>query len=152
VTVGTYLDGLPLPTVDRTNAGFWAAAAEDRLAIQRCTACGWHRHPPTEGCFHCGSLEWDWDTLPGTGEVFTYTWVGHAIHPAIADRVPYNVVVVQLDGITGDPVRIVSNLVDATEATLTVGTRVELSCERVSDTIGLPRFRLAPRRHSGERG
>lgn len=138
-----YLEGLPLPTVDRTNAGFWRAAAEGRLDIQRCDACGWHRHPPTEGCFHCGSVDWGWDTVPGTGEVFTYTWVAHAIHPGVADRVPYNVVVVQLDGITGDPVRVVSNVVDATEETLQVGRRVELECERVNDEIGLPLFRIS---------
>ncbi|MEY2433821.1 MAG: uncharacterized protein QOC92_3546 [Acidimicrobiaceae bacterium] len=138
-----YLDGLPLPTVDRTNAGFWQAAAEGRLDLQRCAMCGWHRHPPTEGCFHCGSMDWGWDTLPGTGEVFTYTWVAQAIHPGVADRVPYNVVVVQLDGVNGDPVRLVSNCVDATDDTLQVGSRVDLVCERVNDEIGLPLFRLA---------
>jgi len=140
--VSTYLDGLPLPTVDRTNAGFWAAAAAGRLDIQQCASCGWHRHPPTEGCFHCGALDWRWDTLPGTGRVFTYTWVVHPIHPAMVERVPYNVVVVDLDGITGDPVRVVSNVLDATEDTLAVGVGVGLECERVTDTIGLPRFRL----------
>lgn len=140
----TYLEGLPHPTVDRTNAGFWRAAAEERLDIQRCDACGWHRHPPTEGCFHCGSLEWGWDTMPGTGTVFTYTWVAQAIHPSLADRVPYNVVVVELDGTTGDPVRVVSNVVDATPDDLHVGTRVHLAATRLTDEIGLPLFRRAP--------
>ena len=69
--------------------------------------------------------------------------MGRAIHPGVADRVPYNVVVVQLDGITGDPVRVVSNLIDATQDTLQVGTRVDLAPERVNDEIGLPLFRLA---------
>jgi uncharacterized protein len=135
----TYLpEGLPAPTVDRTNAGFWQAAAEDRLDIQRCAGCGWHRHPPTEGCFHCGSLDWQWSTLPGTAVVFTYTWVHHPLHPAVEAAVPYNVAVVSLDGVTGDPVRLVTNVVDATPPTLVVGARVTLACE-----AGLPRFRLA---------
>jgi len=63
---------LPLPPVNGTNAGFWKAASEGRLDVQQCRACGAHRHPPTEGCYRCASLDWAWDTLPGTGTVFTF--------------------------------------------------------------------------------
>ena len=141
----TYLpEGLPLPTVDRTNAGFWRAAAAGRLDLQRCTSCGWHRQPPTEGCFHCNSLDWAWDTLPGTGRVFTYTWVHHPLHPVVESVVPYNVAVVVLDGTTGDPVRLVTNVVDADTETLAVGAPVVLACERLTAEVGLPRFRLTP--------
>ena len=136
-------EGLPPPTVDSTNEGFWRAAAEGRLDVQRCDDCGWHRQPPSEGCFHCRSLAWSWDTLPGTGRVFTYTWVHHALHPAVAQVVPYNVAVVALDGTTGDPVRLVTNVVDADQSSLTIGAAVTLACEPVADGIGLPRFRLA---------
>ena len=111
--------GLPLPPVDRTNEGFWQAAAAGRLDVQCCTECGAHRHPPTEGCYRCRSLDWDWDTLPGTGRVFTYTWVG-------------------------EPVRLVTNVVDAGAETLRVGAAVILACDRLADEVGLPRFRLAP--------
>ena len=135
-------EGLPPPTVDRTNAGFWKAAAEGRLDLQRCRDCGWHRQPPTEGCFNCRSLDWDWDTLPGTGRVFTYTWVVEPLHPAVESVAPYNVCVVDLDGVTGDPVRVVTNIVDATPDTLVVDAPVTLACERISDHVGLPRFRL----------
>jgi uncharacterized OB-fold protein len=135
-------DGLPLPPVDRTNAGFWKAAAEGRLDVQRCDGCGAHRHPPTEGCYRCGSLDWSWDTLPGTGHVFTYTWVAEAIHPSMEPVVPYNVSVVEVDGVSDEPVRLVTNVVDATEQTLRVGARVTLACDRLTDEVGLPRFRL----------
>ena len=135
--------GLPLPPVDRTNAGFWRAAAEGRLEVQRCTACGAHRHPPTEGCYRCRSLDWEWDTLPGTGRIFTYTWVVQALHPAIESAAPYNVTVVEVDGTEGEAVRLVTNVVDATEDTLRVGATVTLACDRLDPEIGLPRFRLA---------
>ena len=136
--------GLPLPPVDRTNAGFWRAAAEGRLDVQRCTECGAHRHPPTEGCYRCGSPEWAWDTLPGTGRVFTYTWVPEALHPAIESAAPYNVTVVEVDGASDEPVRLATNVVDATSETLRVGAAVTLACDRLTDEVGLPRFRLAP--------
>jgi len=135
--------GLPLPPVDRTNAGFWRAAAEGRLDVQRCTACGAHRHPPTEGCYRCRSLDWEWDTLPGTGRIFTYTWVVQALHPAIESAAPYNVTVVEVDGTEGEAVRLVTNVVDATEDALRVGALVTLACDRLEPEIGLPRFRLA---------
>lgn len=138
--------GLPLPPVNRTNAGFWRAAAEGRLDVQRCTACGSHRHPPTEGCYRCRSLDWEWHTLPGTGRVFTYTWVVQALHPAVEAAAPYNVSVVEVDGTDDEPVRLVTNVVDATEATLWAGVAVTLACDRLDDEIGLPRFRLADRR------
>jgi uncharacterized OB-fold protein len=135
--------GLPLPPVDRTSGGFWRAAAEGRLDLQRCTACGAHRHPPTEGCYRCRSLDWEWDTLPGTGRVFTYTWVVQPMHPVVEPAAPYNVVVVEVDGTEGEPVRLVSNVVDATEDTLRVGAAVTLACDRLDDEVGLARFRLA---------
>ena len=139
----TYLpEGLPLPPVDRTNAGFWRAAAEGRLDVQRCTACGAHRHPPTEGCYRCRALERGWDTLPGTGQVFTYTWVVQPLHPAVEEVAPYNVSVVEVDGTEGEPVRLVTNVVDATAETLEVGAAVSLACEHLTEDVGLPRFRL----------
>lgn len=136
-------DGLPLPPVDRTNAGFWKAAAEGRLDVQQCGQCDAHRHPPTEGCYRCGSMDWDWATLPGTGTVFTYTWVVQPLHPAVEAVAPYNVAVVDLDGVSDEPVRIVSNIVDAGEDTLWVGAPVTLACDKLTDDVGLPRFRLA---------
>ena len=134
---------LPLPPVITTNAGFWKAASEGRLDVQQCRACGSHRHPPTEGCYRCGSLDWGWATLPGTGSVFTYTWVVQPLHPAVESVVPYNVSVVEVDGVADEPVRLVSNVVDATAETLHVGSRVTLACDKLTDEVGLPRFRLA---------
>jgi uncharacterized OB-fold protein len=135
--------GLPLPPVDRTNAGFWKAAADGRLDVQQCSQCSAHRHPPTEGCYRCGSIDWAWDTLPATGTVFTYTWVVQPLHPVVEAVAPYNVAVVEVDGASDEPVRIVSNVVDADENTLRVGARVTLACDKLTDDVGLPRFRLA---------
>ena len=65
------------------------------------------------------------------------------LHPAVESVVPYNVTVVEVDGAADEPVRLVSNVVDATEATLHVGSRVTLACDKLTDEVGLPRFTLA---------
>jgi hypothetical protein len=77
--------------------------------------------------------------------VATYTWVFDVERSDQVGRpVHYNVAVVALDGTTGDPVRMVSNVVDAwTEDDLSVGMRVELVTLRLSDEVGLPLFRTA---------
>jgi uncharacterized OB-fold protein len=57
--------------------------------------------------------------------------------------IPYNVAVVEVDGASDESVRIVSNVVDADEWTLRVGARVTLACDKLTEDVGLPRFRLA---------
>jgi len=74
--------------------------------------------------------------------VFTYTWVVQPLHPAVEEAAPYNVAVVEVDGTEGEPVRLVTNIVDVTPETLRLGARVTLACDRLEDEVGLPRFRL----------
>jgi uncharacterized OB-fold protein len=78
--------------------------------------------------------------VSGDGEVYTWTVVRHAVNPALRDSVPYNVVVVLLDGTDG--VRLVSNLIDAPPEALRIGLRVTLTWERRGD-VDLPCFRVA---------
>ena len=96
------LPGLPGPTLDPTTEGYWLAAGRGVPAIQRCDACGTHRHSPTEACYVCQSLDWSWDEgLPGTGRVYTYTWTDRPVIPQLVGLGVYNVAVVELDGTTG---------------------------------------------------
>ena len=121
----------------------WEAAAEGRLDVQRCSACGEHRNPPSDGCPTCGSLEWTWDTLPGTGVVMTYVWLEDPTRkPGEFPSKTYNVAVVELDGAAGGPARIVTNVVDAWRPEdLQVGQRVELACVTISPGVGVPCFK-----------
>jgi uncharacterized OB-fold protein len=141
--------GLPAPVVAPLNEGMWRAAADGRLAVQRCTGCGAHRYPPREGCSACASLEWEWATLPGTGTVYAYSWVPERARSATLDGdVLYNVAVVELDGTEfgeeGGPVRMLTNVVDAWEpGDLAIGQAVALVSVPVGEGIGLPCFRRA---------
>ena len=134
---------MPMPSLDPVEAGLWQAAAKGRLEVQKCTSCGSHRNPPSNGCIRCGSLDWTWDALPGTGVILTYTWIPDPARGEKKFPSPYyNVAVVELDGTQGGPVRIVTNVLDAWQLEdLFVGQRVTLSCVKLTDEIGLPCFR-----------
>lgn len=125
------------------NEGMWRAAAGGRLAVHRCERCGAHRYPPADGCYRCGSLDWDWADLPGTGVVYTYIWIPDLARSARADRqILYNVAVITLDATVGDPVRILSNVVDAWQpGDLEVGQAVELAPVELEPGLALPCFR-----------
>lgn len=133
--------GLPEPTWNVLSEGYWKAAGEGRLSIQRCSSCRAHRHPPTAACYRCQSLDWEWDDAAGTGTVFTYTWVEHPVHPATAGYVPYNVAVVELDGTEGDAVRIATAILDVDRDGLTVGLPVTVDFDPAGEGVALPVFR-----------
>jgi hypothetical protein len=136
------LPALARPGFDALTAGFWEAAQDRRLAVQRCISCGAHRHPPTAVCYRCQSPEWTWDTLSGLGAVFTFVWVDSSVDPALADTVPYDVCIIELEGTEGDPVRMTTNVVGVTKETLVVGLPVEVDFESVDDGNALlPIFR-----------
>ncbi len=133
--------GMPAPVVSPVNEGMWRAAARGQLAVQACTECGAHRYPPADGCYRCGSLRWEWSTLPGTGVVYSYIWVPDRRR----EDAFYNVAVVTLDGTEGEPVRILSNVVNAWQLDdLQVGQRVEVVGVPFAEGLALPCFKVVP--------
>ena len=129
---------------DATSAPFWDACRRRELRLQRCTDCGRFRQPPSPGCPHCGSARSDWPLLAGTGTVFSYTIVHHAAVPSLAADIPYNVVVVALDG--APDARLISNLLDVPPDEVAIGLRVEVAWDEVREDLVLPRFRRAAER------
>jgi uncharacterized OB-fold protein len=82
------------PTVDRDSAPWWAALAEHRLTLQRCSHCATPRLVPRAMCNACGSFEWSWSEAAGTGTVATWT-VSHRAFPPTRPT-PFTVVMVRL--------------------------------------------------------
>jgi hypothetical protein len=132
-------DEMPVPSVNAETNGWWEAAAHHRLVVQRCTACATTRHPPGPICPVCRSTASEWSDVAGTGSVFTYTVVRQAFIASLADRIPYVVIAVELDG--GDGARIVSNLIDIDPADVSIGMCVEVVWEDMGPELALPRFR-----------
>ena len=63
--------GAPVP--DPETKPFWDAAAEARLLIKRCRACGEAHYYPRAICPFCFSAETEWIAASGKGVVYTYS-------------------------------------------------------------------------------
>ena len=100
----------PYPIAEYGAEPFWQACNEERLSMQRCSACNRLRWHPSPRCGVCGSADYTWDTLTGRGKLNTWTVVTHPVHPAAVEKIPYVVIVVELDDQPG--LLMVSNLVD----------------------------------------
>lgn len=97
---------------------FWEAAAEGRLVIQHCNACGRSQFYPRPHCVHCGKGNPVWRQASGRGRVYSATTV-HLKVTSTRDP-PYRVGIIELD----EGVRIFGAL-DAIE--IGIGDRVVFS-------------------------
>jgi uncharacterized OB-fold protein len=118
-----------LPEVTDLNRA-WFTSGE--LTVQECRSCGAVQHPPEEVCHACGAAAFTSRVVAPTGTVHSCTVVHHAVHPALADAVPYAVVLVALDELP--EVRVVGNLLDVPVDEVRIGLAVHATFpERVAD-------------------
>ncbi|MDB5448372.1 MAG: hypothetical protein JWQ97_3689, partial [Phenylobacterium sp.] len=117
---------------------YWESCARGVLSIQQCPHCQTFRHLPRPTCPNCQSFDYVWTPVSGKGTVYSYTIAHHPVHPALAETVPYNVIVVTLDDV---PVKLVSNLVGVANEDVKIGMPVEVVFEEPRPGIVLPRFR-----------
>jgi uncharacterized protein len=130
-------DTMPSPLADAITLPWWQAAAEHRLVVQRCAACGHPRLPPAPLCPECRSTDADWQPVTGRGVVYTYTVVHRPI--AAGQPLPTVIAVISLEDAGG--VRMISNLVGVDPAAIEIGMPVELVWEDMSAELAIPRFR-----------
>jgi uncharacterized protein len=133
-------EGMIPPPVTMDTVGFWEAAREHRLVLQRCDDCNGFQHPPSPVCHRCRSNNVAWRDVEGRGTVYTYTAVHKAFIPALAESLPYFVAVIELPG--ADGTRIVSNLVEVVPKDVTIGMDVEVVWDDYPE-LSVPRFRPA---------
>lgn len=128
-----YLPGLalPAPARDGVDAPFWEGAGEHRLVLQRCQACGRFQMPPEWICHRCHHFELEWEEVEGTAVVHSWMRVHNAAHPALADHVPYLVVVVEVT--SADNVKLLGNLLGDPDQDVAIGDRVTVAFEDHDD-------------------
>jgi uncharacterized OB-fold protein len=82
------------------------------------------------------SSDLEYALLPGTGTVYSFTVVRNANLPTFEGHVPFVPAVIDADGAPG--MRFVSNVVDCEPDEVTVGMKVRVVWEHVSETLTLP--------------
>ncbi len=126
---------MPKPEPTDLSRPYWDALREGYLVFQRCR-CGNAWLPARTHCPACLKPKPRWERASGRGRIVSWVVYHTAYHPAFADKLPYNVALVQL--IEGP--RLLTNIVDPNEA-LAADAPVALKIEWEGDTA-LARFLL----------
>ena len=129
---------LPKPTPD--TRPFWDGTRESKLMIMHCNACGKDYFYPRSYCPACFSADTSWKQASGRATLHTYL-INHRPAPGFEGEAPYVIAVVQLE----EGPRMMTNLVDVDPdpAKLPIDMPLEVTYERASGEITLPKFRPA---------
>lgn len=116
--------GFPLPDTDwAPTSPFWAAAADRRLSLPRCDACGRLVWYPADTCRRCGSEAHTWVDLAGRGTLFSWVVVHQQFLPQYEP--PFVTALVAVDE---DPAaRLAARLVDVDPAVLAIDQPLEVA-------------------------
>jgi hypothetical protein len=125
------------PVVTQVNREWFTSGT---LAVQRCVGCGAVQHPPEEVCHQCGAMEFQYRAVAPRGTVYSFVVVHYAASPALAESVPYAVVLVSLDEVPN--VRVVGNIPSIDPAEVRIGMPVEAYWDEREGVL-LPQWRPA---------
>lgn len=125
-------------TDDPDSAGFWAAARDHKLVVQK-LADGRLMFPPLSG-----QRDASWHEVSGRGTIWSFIVVHGPTLPSYADKLPFPVAVIALDD--GAHLRMVGNLLEAPGAainsvpldTIAIGQQVTVCFEQAADDVVLP--------------
>jgi uncharacterized OB-fold protein len=144
---------LAVDEIDAEFLGYFEHLGRHDFSLQRCTACGLQRFPPTTGCPWCACREAEWRPVSGRGTVYSYVEVRHAINPAFRDHLPYLALLVELDQQRGRPteheaIRMFGNLVapdgalanEELVSRVGIGTRVRMVYQDIGEHFALPEW------------
>lgn len=128
----------PLPQPTDLTRPYWQAAARGELHMQHCQACNRWQFYPRPFCVHCESDDLQWRAVSGLGRIYTYTVNHRAPNPFMKQRLPYVVALVELD----EGPRLMANIQGDGALETSIGRRVKVIFEAVSEELALPQFTL----------
>jgi uncharacterized OB-fold protein len=123
----------PLPKIDAVNRGFWEHARAQRLAMQKCRACGDLHFPPGPVCPNCLSEDQEWMPVSGRGWLESWVEFHRAYWPGFAGELPYRACLIRLEE---GPI-LISNLVGPPAE---CGDAVTVVFDPVTPEVTLPKF------------
>lgn len=113
----------PVPEPDGLSAPYWEGTRRGELLVQRCKACDTWQWGPEWICHRCLSFDLGWRRVAGRGRIYSWERAWHPVHPALKDRGPYVVVLVELP--EAGNVRMIGNLLGDPLEPVVIGTPVE---------------------------
>jgi uncharacterized protein len=124
----TIIAPLPFPET----MPYWEAAAQRKLLLKHCTACGADHFYPRMLCPFCFSDRTEWREASGTGTIYSFSVMRRA-------EIPYAIAYVTLaEGPT-----MMSNIVDCDLDAIRIGQRVRLVFKPAENGQPVPMFTLA---------
>jgi uncharacterized OB-fold protein len=140
----TVAEPKPVPIPDELSAPFFSGALEGKLMLLRCRACGTFCSPiayigvPMRArCVSCFSGELEWAPSSGRATLYSFALMHQLYDPAFAHEIPYNIASVE----TEEGVRLTSQVVDCHNKELRIGMPLEVTFERYSEEVAVPKFR-----------
>src|SRR4051812_48125817 len=119
---------MPSPAINAENKPYFDAAAQGRLLIKRCTACGKPHFYPRALCPHCFSERTEWQEAKGTGTIYAYSIMRHGT--------PFAIAYVTLD----EGVTMLTNIVDCDLDSLRIGLKVSVVYKPTEGGAMVPMF------------
>lgn len=120
---------------DPADLPFWQACSEGDFLLHRCNVCQQHYWPASR-CVEHGNQSMEWVKTSGRGHVYTYTLMHRSHLPAFKDKVPFAVVVIQLD----EGPFFHSNMIGCTAEEVHVGMRVAAVMNKHGNGLTIPVF------------
>ena len=114
---------LDAASASRARRCFSSRSREGKLLVQRCAHCGTWQFGPEWICHRCHAFDPEWTEVAPRGVIYSWERVWHAAHPALRDRLPYLVVLVELPHAGG--VRLVGNLLGDPMQPVVIGAAVQ---------------------------
>jgi uncharacterized OB-fold protein len=131
--------GIP-PAVTEETEAFWAAAAEGRLVVERCSACGAESFPPRGMCRSCRGRAMVPVSVSGPGHVYSFTVNYQRWLPDLP--VPYAIVLVEFADHPG--VRVAGRLRGCPVEEIAIGMPVDVGFESGPGGFFIPSFVAVP--------
>ena len=133
------MSSVTVPVRTELTTPFWEALDRGELIFQRCSACGNAWLPARTECPRCLGDDWAWERASGGGRLVSWVVYHRSYHPAFADKLPYNVAIVELD----EGPRLITNIIGVKGGQgLEVDLKLHLHVEREGD-VPLARFEIA---------
>ena len=120
---------IPAPQVNPEIQPFFDAAAQGRLMIKRCAACGQTHHYPRALCPFCASERTEWVPASGRGTIYSYSVMRRV-------PVPYVIAYVTLE----EGVTMMTNIVDCDLDGLHIGQSVTVTLKPTDGGPPVPMF------------